>query len=40
MEYDNSKNKVWIDRFLSGLAIVFLLFDGITKFFVEQLQVM
>lgn len=27
----------WIGRILSGLAIAFLLFDGVTKFFMDKL---
>lgn len=37
MKYENSKNKIWIGRALSGLAIAFLLFDGIIKFFMDKL---
>jgi len=37
MKYENSKNKIWISRALSGLAIAFLLFDGIIKFFMDKL---
>ncbi len=35
----NEKNKLsfWIGRVLSGLAIAFLLFDGVTKFFMDKL---
>lgn len=32
-----SKSKLWIGRVLSGLAILFLLFDGVTKFFMDKL---
>lgn len=29
--------RVWTGRILSGLAIAFLLFDGVTKFFMDKL---
>lgn len=29
--------KIWIGRILSGLAVLFLLFDGVTKFFMDKL---
>lgn len=32
-----SKSKIWIGRVLSGLAVLFLLFDGVTKFFMDKL---
>jgi len=32
-----SKKSIWIGRILSGLAVLFLLFDGITKFFMDKL---
>lgn len=32
-----SKSKLWIGRILSGLAIAFLLFDGVMKFFMDKL---
>jgi hypothetical protein len=31
------KQKLWIGRILSGLAILFLLFDGVMKFFMDKL---
>ncbi len=33
----NSKLTIWTGRILSGLAILFLLFDGIMKFFMDKL---
>lgn len=33
----NSKKMVWTGRILSGLAVLFLLFDGILKFFMDKL---
>ena len=33
----NSKAKLWTGRVLSGLAILFLLFDGVMKFFMDKL---
>lgn len=33
----SSKRNVWIGRVLSGLAVAFLLFDGVTKFFMDKL---
>lgn len=33
----SSKQKIWIGRILSGLAILFLVFDGVTKFFMDKL---
>lgn len=33
----NSKAMVWTGRVLSGLAILFLLFDAIIKFFMDKL---
>jgi hypothetical protein len=32
-----SKKCIWSGRILSGLAVLFLLFDGVTKFFMDQL---
>lgn len=32
-----SKKALWTGRILSGLAILFLLFDGIMKFFMDKL---
>ena len=32
-----SKRTIWIGRVLSGLAILFLLFDGVMKFFMDKL---
>ena len=32
-----SKMKMWAGRILSGLAVAFLLFDGIMKFFIDKL---
>src|SRR5690349_13400152 len=32
-----SKQTIWTGRVLSGLAILFLLFDGIMKFFMDKL---
>lgn len=32
-----SKKQAWIGRVLSGLAILFLLFDGTMKFFMDKL---
>lgn len=32
-----SKSKLWTGRVLSGLAILFLLFDAIMKFFMDKL---
>jgi len=37
MKYENAKFKIWIGRTLSGLAIAFLLFDGVIKFFMDKL---
>lgn len=34
---ENQKLKIWIGRILSGLAVLFLLFDGVTKFFMDKL---
>lgn len=33
----NSKATLWTGRILSGLAIIFLLFDAIMKFFMDKL---
>lgn len=33
----NSKKKIWIGRVLSGLAVLFLVFDGVMKFFMDKL---
>lgn len=32
-----SKTKVWVGRAVSGLAVLFLLFDGVMKFFMDKL---
>lgn len=32
-----SKPAIWIGRVLSGLAILFLVFDGVMKFFMDKL---
>lgn len=32
-----SKKSIWTGRILSGLAVAFLLFDGIIKFFMDKL---
>jgi len=32
-----SKRTIWIGRVLSGLAVLFLLFDGVMKFFMDKL---
>lgn len=32
-----SKRNLWIGRILSGLAVAFLLFDGVMKFFMDKL---
>lgn len=32
-----SKKQLWVGRVLSGLAVLFLLFDGIMKFFMDKL---
>lgn len=32
-----SKRNIWIGRALSGIAVLFLLFDGILKFFMDKL---
>jgi len=32
-----SKQTIWAGRILSGLAVAFLLMDGITKFFMDKL---
>ncbi|MNL08399.1 hypothetical protein D3C87_1291170 [compost metagenome] len=32
-----SNKSIWVGRILSGLAIAFLLFDGIMKFFLDKL---
>ncbi len=32
-----SKKMIWTGRVLSGLAVLFLLFDGIMKFFMDKL---
>ena len=32
-----SKRTIWTGRVLSGLAVLFLLFDGIMKFFMDKL---
>src|SRR6478735_11879339 len=33
----SSKKSLWAGRVLSGLAILFLLFDGVMKFFMDKL---
>ncbi|XGC80672.1 DoxX family protein [Bdellovibrio bacteriovorus] len=37
MAVENTKLKIWFGRILSGLAVLFLLFDGVTKFFMDKL---
>lgn len=32
-----SKQSIWIGRVLSGLAVLFLVFDGVIKFFMDKL---
>jgi hypothetical protein len=32
-----SKTSSWAGRIISGLALAFLLFDGVTKFFIDKL---
>jgi len=32
-----SKKTIWMGRVLSGLAVLFLLFDGVMKFFMDKL---
>ena len=32
-----SKTTIWIGRVLSGLAVLFLVFDGVMKFFMDKL---
>lgn len=32
-----SKQTLWVGRVLSGLAVLFLLFDGVMKFFMDKL---
>lgn len=32
-----SKRNIWIGRILSGLAVAFLVFDGVMKFFMDKL---
>jgi hypothetical protein len=34
---DVSKKQLWTGRIISGLAVLFLLFDGIMKFFMDKL---
>ncbi len=36
-ESQKSKGALWTGRILSGLAILFLLFDGVMKFFMDKL---
>ena len=36
-EHTTSKTKTWVGRILSGLAVLFLLFDAILKFFMDKL---
>jgi hypothetical protein len=33
----SSKRNIWIGRVLSGLAVLFLVFDGVMKFFMDKL---
>lgn len=33
----NATKSVWVGRVLSGLAILFLVFDGVLKFFLDKL---
>lgn len=33
----NSKVSLWVGRVLSGLAVLFLVFDGVMKFFMDKL---
>lgn len=33
----SSKRTIWIGRVLSGLAVLFLVFDGVMKFFMDKL---
>jgi hypothetical protein len=37
MQKPISKRMIWIGRVLSALAVLFLLFDGIMKFFMDKL---
>ncbi|UOF00607.1 DoxX family protein [Bdellovibrio reynosensis] len=37
MAVENTKLKIWVGRILSGLAVLFLSFDGVTKFFMDKL---
>lgn len=37
MKNETSKTKIWSGRVLTGLALAFLLFDGIMKFFMDKL---
>lgn len=37
MNNGNSKKALWAGRILSGLAVLFLLFDGVMKFFMDKL---
>lgn len=37
MDQANSKPRLWLGRVFSGLGIVFLLFDGVMKFFMDKL---
>ncbi len=34
---NKSKKNIWIGRILGGIAIAFLLFDGVMKFFMDKL---
>lgn len=34
---ENSKVPLWVGRVLSGLAVLFLVFDGVMKFFMDKL---
>lgn len=37
MSQSTSKRTLWIGRVLSGLAVLFLLVDGVMKFFMDKL---
>lgn len=37
MQNELSKKSIWIGRVVSGFAILFLLFDGVMKFFMDKL---
>lgn len=36
-QQQTSKGKIWAGRILSGVAVLFLLFDGVMKFFMDKL---